>query len=363
MILKNNISHILERSDDMTHPGAIPVLCMTSPLAPPTGLALPLSPARCHSTLPKPLVGFEGNSYNDLEVLEYLRARNIEPAITRSDDMEDDADGTILREDDVVLGDGHTYVRRIIHLTGDIERWTVAKVSRLLMPAGWRKEFMAVASEMSIISRYVEDIERESGKFYPLRVDLFRAFYVTPLREVKVVVVGQDPYPQSLRQGKTTVPMTMGLSFSVRRGSPITPSLTTVFKELENTVANFRKPSHGDLTCWATQGVLLLNTVLTVTPNTPESYDEKRWAPFVSKVVKAIVDRSVPVVFMLWGRKARNSPVNDIIKGMGGKILVLTAGHPSPRNTTVPFLGCDHFVKANEHLTKYGMSPINWSVH
>jgi len=185
---------------------------------------------------------------------------------------------------------------------------------------------------------------------YPPEADVFNAFRYTPLSDLKVVIIGQDPYhgPNQAH----------GLSFSVRRGVPTPPSLQNMYKELAQEYPNFVIPNHGNLEHWANQGVLLLNTVLTVVANTPNSHRNLGWETFTDNVIKAISAHAQPVVFLLWGSHAINK--QKLIDTQ--KHLVLTAPHPSPLSAYRGFFGCGHFVKANAWLEQTGRAPIDWQV-
>ena len=185
---------------------------------------------------------------------------------------------------------------------------------------------------------------------YPPEADVFNAFRFTPLADLKVVIIGQDPYhgPNQAH----------GLSFSVRRGVPTPPSLQNMYKELAQEYPNFVMPKHGNLEHWATQGVLLLNTVLTVVANTPNSHRNLGWETFTDNVIKAISAHAQPVVFLLWGSHAINK--QKLIDTQ--KHLVLTAPHPSPLSAYRGFFGCGHFIKANAWLEQTGRAPIDWQV-
>lgn len=184
---------------------------------------------------------------------------------------------------------------------------------------------------------------------YPQGSLIFNAFNTTPFDNVKVVLLGQDPY-----HGKGQA---HGLSFSVQPGIKSPPSLVNIFKEL-NTDLGLPIPKHGNLTHWAEQGVLLLNAYLTVRENEPMSHGKIGWAPFTDSVISIISAEKVHVVFMLWGKYAQEKQA--LIDET--KHLVLKAAHPSPYSADKGFFGCRHFSKANEYLVKNGIDPIDWSL-
>jgi uracil-DNA glycosylase len=193
--------------------------------------------------------------------------------------------------------------------------------------------------------------EREAGKvIYPPSKDIFNAFNLTPLNNVKVVILGQDPYHGP---GQAH-----GLSFSVKQGIKIPPSLANIYKELASDIDGFTIPAHGNLTHWATQGVLLLNTVLTVEQGKAHSHAKWGWETFSDAVIDAVNSQQEKVVFLLWGSHAQK-------KGQQlnrNKHLVLHAPHPSPLSAYRGFFGCKHFSQANTYLTENGIKPIHWQV-
>ena len=190
--------------------------------------------------------------------------------------------------------------------------------------------------------------EYSSKTIYPSMFDIFNSMKQTPFRDVKVVIIGQDPYHEP---GQA-----MGLSFSVPKGEKIPPSLVNIYKEIQSETGK-TMPNHGDLTGWAKQGVLLLNAVLTVRAHQANSHKGKGWEAFTDGVIKKISLLSIGVVFLLWGANARAKKV--LIDR--SKHLVLESAHPSPLSAYNGFFGCNHFVKANEYLVSKGVEPINWS--
>jgi uracil-DNA glycosylase len=192
---------------------------------------------------------------------------------------------------------------------------------------------------------------RAAGEvIYPPEADVFSAFKLTDFANLKVVIIGQDPYhgPNQAH----------GLSFSVRPGVAIPPSLRNMYKELALEYPDFQMPKQGCLESWATQGVLLLNTVLTVVANQPNSHRHLGWEQFTDNVIKAISLKSEPVVFLLWGSHAMKK--QKLIDSR--KHHILTAPHPSPLSAHRGFLGCGHFAAANSWLAAQGKSIINWQV-
>ena len=191
--------------------------------------------------------------------------------------------------------------------------------------------------------------EYETRTIYPPADDLFNALHLTPLSGVKVVIIGQDPYHEPNQA--------QGMCFSVPEGTAIPPSLVNIYKELHDDTG-FEIPNHGNLTPWAKQGVLLLNTVLTVRAHQANSHKGKGWEQFTDAIIRAVEKKDAPVVYMLWGRPAQEKA--SMIRNE--KHLVLKAPHPSPLSAHRGFFGCRHFSQANEYLEKCGVGAINWSL-
>lgn len=186
-----------------------------------------------------------------------------------------------------------------------------------------------------------------TGDVFPPREQLYRAMELCPTQATRVVILGQDPYHGP---GQAN-----GLAFSVNKHVPIPPSLDNIFFEIGMDL-DISRPEHGDLTAWAQQGVLLLNTILTVEKGKPMSHALRGWEDHTDSILRTINDSDKPVVFMLWGLKARakkfliNNPIH----------LILEAPHPSPLSAHKGFFGCEHFSKCNDFLISKGMCPINW---
>jgi uracil-DNA glycosylase len=181
---------------------------------------------------------------------------------------------------------------------------------------------------------------------YPSAKNIFRAFDLCPLDKVRVVIVGQDPY-HGLHQAN-------GMSFSVNDGISLPPSLKNIYKEIHNDL-DIDPLSSGDLSRWAHQGVLLLNSVLTVLANNPASHSGIGWEQFTDAVIQSLNERRSHIVYMLWGRYAQTK--GEVVDR--NKNLVLTSAHPSPYSAT-NFFGNHHFSKCNEYLIKHDMPPIDW---
>ncbi len=190
--------------------------------------------------------------------------------------------------------------------------------------------------------------ERTLYKVFPEESNIFNAFRLTDYKDVKVVILGQDPY-HGFGQAN-------GLAFSVQRDIKIPPSLKNIYLELESDLG-ISTPKHGDLSSWAEAGILLLNTALTVRESTPNSHSKIGWSIFTDKVIKILNNHDKPIVFLLWGNNARMK--KSLITN--NKHLILEAPHPSPFSVHKGFFGCKHFSKANDFLSKHNRA-LNWNV-
>jgi uracil-DNA glycosylase len=194
--------------------------------------------------------------------------------------------------------------------------------------------------------------EKEAGHtIYPKGKDIFNAFWKTPFTDLKVVILGQDPY-HGANQAH-------GLSFSVQKGIATPPSLQNIYKELQTDIPGFKTPSHGDLTEWAEQGVLLLNSTLTVRASTAGSHQKFGWENFTNKVISEISKNKEGIVFILWGKFAQAK--TDLIDQ--SKHHVLKSAHPSPFSAYNGFFGSHPFSKTNQLLLQQGKKPIDWQIH
>ena len=189
--------------------------------------------------------------------------------------------------------------------------------------------------------------EYNSKTIFPPQHLIFNAFDAIAPNEIKVVILGQDPY-HGMHQAH-------GLSFSVQPQVKIPKSLINIYKEIEQDTGN-KQPTHGNLERWANQGVFLLNAVLTVVSGEPLSHLNSGWLTFTDKVIETISQQCNHVVFMLWGNFAKKK--TDLIDSQ--KHLVLQAAHPSPLSAHRGFFGCNHFSKANQYLISNGKEPIKW---
>lgn len=184
---------------------------------------------------------------------------------------------------------------------------------------------------------------------YPPSDKIFEALHLTPLHEVRVVIIGQDPYHE---RGQAE-----GLAFSVGADVAIPPSLQNIYKELHDDLGCY-VPDNGSLTKWAKQGVLLLNSVLTVRAHQANSHAGAGWEEFTDAILDAVEAQDRPIVFMLWGSQARKKA--SMVKNP--KHLVLEAPHPSPLSAYRGFFGCRHFSKCNSFLRENGLAPIDWQI-
>lgn len=191
--------------------------------------------------------------------------------------------------------------------------------------------------------------EYDRYQIFPHSEDVFNAFHLTPLSRVKAVIIGQDPYHN--------VGQAHGLCFSVKPGVEIPPSLQNIYKELEDDLG-YPKPSHGCLTKWAEEGVLLLNTVLTVRAHQANSHQGIGWETFTDRVIEILNKEDRPIVFILWGKPAQRK--KDMLDNPNH--LILEAPHPSPLSAYRGFFGSRPFSKTNDFLVSKGVEPIDWKI-
>ncbi len=219
-------------------------------------------------------------------------------------------------------------------------------------PSEWKDFLFQEFSQpyMQELKAFLEKEKSEGVTIYPPPDEVFNAFNSTPLSKIKVVILGQDPY-----HGKGQA---HGLSFSVKEGMPIPPSLQNIFKELKSDLG-FEIPSHGNLTTWANQGVLLLNTVLTVRSNEPASHQNKGWELFTDAVIKKLQASHTHLVFLLWGKFAQSkAPLIN-----SEKHCILSAAHPSPFSAYAGFFGSRPFSKSNAYLKHHHLEMIHWQLN
>ena len=205
------------------------------------------------------------------------------------------------------------------------------------------------ASYMSSLRTFLQGQLRAGVKIYPPMSELFTAFWKTPFNDVKVVILGQDPYH--------TPGCAHGLSFSVRKGIRIPPSLINIYKELQSDLG-VEPAHHGDLSAWAEQGVLLLNTVLTVQERRAGSHQGRGWERFTDRIIKELSFQREHLVFVLWGKKAgaKRSMIDE------DRHLVISSAHPSPYSADRGFFSSKPFSKINAHLAQHNIDPIDWTL-
>ncbi len=224
-------------------------------------------------------------------------------------------------------------------------------MDRVALESSWKKPLLTEFSEpyMQELKKFLVEQKRTNKIIYPKSSDIFNAFALTPLDKVKVVIVGQDPYhgPNQAH----------GLCFSVLPDVAVPPSLLNIYKELYNDL-NITPAKHGCLINWAKQGVLLLNSTLTVQSGIAGSHQNKGWEKFTDKVIDVLSMQPNKIIFLLWGNYAQKKC--EFIDP--NKHLVLKAAHPSPLSATRGFLGCKHFSKTNALLQQIGEKPIDWRV-
>lgn len=227
-----------------------------------------------------------------------------------------------------------------------------AKLDKVQLDASWKvglSDFL-LSPRMDQLKHFLLQQKQQDKEIYPPSAQIFNALNTTPLTQVKAVILGQDPYHGPNQAN--------GLSFSVERGLPIPPSLRNIFHELHSDLG-ITIPRHGDLTAWAKEGVLLLNSVLTVEAGQPTSHQKQGWEDFTDQVIDLINEQSEHVVFILWGAYAQRKGQRINLE----KHLVLKAVHPSPLAANRGgYFGCKHFSKTNNYLKQHGIEPINWQL-
>ena len=214
----------------------------------------------------------------------------------------------------------------------------------------WSK-YLSVEKEKEYFRNlYIFLNNRSTFDIYPPRGSWFKAFEYSSFASSKVIILGQDPYHG---EGQAE-----GLSFSVPKGITIPPSLRNIYKELNSDEVDFTQPEHGNLVSWAQQGVLLLNSVLTVEKNSPAAHANHGWEIFTDQVIRILNDNKQHLVFILWGAYANKK--SELIDS--NRHLILSSAHPSPFSAHKGFFGCKHFSQANEYLLSTKQQPISWSI-
>lgn len=233
----------------------------------------------------------------------------------------------------------------------NIKEWSYGDIITNYIPNTWEEVFAKTTNERKTIADVLtaKALPRY-GELCPAKENIYRAFELTPLPKVRVVILGQDPYPQS--------GVAVGLSFSTSPNNLRIPgSLKNIFKEIKSEYPDFQIPKHGDLRDWARQGVLLLNMALTVPPGKPKEHTGV-WKPFLIKTIRDLAEKKPDTIFVLWGNEAQK------IIPFIGKAPVLVSGHPSPEavNRGGDFLGNGCFKRVNDILKKCGEAEIDWQI-
>jgi uracil-DNA glycosylase len=218
---------------------------------------------------------------------------------------------------------------------------------RSMIDDGWAAALDPVADQVAAMGDFLRNEVAAGRTYLPAGPLVLRAFE-RPMSQVKVLIVGQDPYP--------TPGHPIGLSFAVERHvRPVPRSLGNIYKELRSDIG-IDPPSHGDLTAWSDQGVLLLNRVLTVEPGRPASHRGKGWEPITETAIRALVDRGGPLVAVLWGKAAQT------LTPLLGTTPIIASAHPSPMSADRGFFGSKPFSRANSRLIEQGGEPVDWAL-
>ena len=231
------------------------------------------------------------------------------------------------------------------------ENMTIWDVVKCQTPASWESVFETARDALWEVSKILEEKEATTGNWYPLKADIFNAFNSCRLDNVKVVIFGQDPYHG---RSQTGYPQAVGMSFSVRSEDRIPLSLRNIYKEITRTHSDNTFAS-GDLTHWANQGVLMLNTCLTVDPGKAGSHG-KIWEPFMNIILSAVAKANPSCVYVLWG-----TPAKKLATSLPSKAVIIEGYHPAARGS-YSFVGCDHFVQIDEALENQNKEKIDWSI-
>lgn len=238
---------------------------------------------------------------------------------------------------------------------------SIKKIVKKCKPYGWEKVFEESYSELKVISDKLETLEKKSGRIVPDRNLIFRAFHICPLENVRVVIIGQDPY-QNLDDNGNSI--SQGTSFSVKKGQPIPPSLKNIFKEIKNCYKDCKVGEHGCLEKWSKEGVLLLNTCLTTDVGVSNAHGKYAlWMPFIIDVIDAIAETNPKCIYVLWGKEAQK--IKPYLKK---NPIIIETSHPSPFSVNYGFDGSKCFKKINKHLDAKKLPELakgkehHWSV-
>ncbi|CAH7362296.1 Uracil-DNA glycosylase [Vibrio chagasii] len=227
----------------------------------------------------------------------------------------------------------------------------------------WKDAIPNYEEQLASIEEQIMNISKGELVF-PTTENIFRSMKETPLSETTVVILGQDPYHQYIEDLGVIIPQAMGLAFSVPREIKTPPSLKNIYKELCNSFEDYVTPFHGDISDWSKQGVLLLNTSLTVEYDKPNSHSKTGWKGFTGDIIKALISKKTPVVFLSWGKNAH--AVTE--QAEGTHHFVIKTSHPSPLGARKSgadfdsFIGSRCFSKVNKLLTESGQKPVDWFI-
>ena len=220
------------------------------------------------------------------------------------------------------------------------------------------QEIISTAQSQPYFQKLQTDIDQQRVQgiqIFPKESDVFNAFMYQDMADIKVVILGQDPYHGV---SSNNIPQAHGLAFSVQGETKVPPSLVNIYKELVTDIDGFQTPSHGNLTAWANQGVLLLNTVLTVQQAKAHSHAKLGWEKFTDEVIAQLNEHNSGCVFILWGAHAQKKGKNICSE----KHCVIKGPHPSPLSVYRGFYGSKPFSQANNWLSAHGQTPIDWSI-
>jgi uracil-DNA glycosylase len=301
---------------------------------------------------------------DQFNVRAVARPKIIEPKITDSIKSDSGSSSKVSGPSEKVraIPEGHETSEKpsLVYVISDPntpinESMSIIDVLRRQNFYGWNQMFLNQKENLNVVSQLVEKEKGNGNVVFPLKGDIFRIFGLQP-QFVKVVIIGQDPYPTRLKDGPMAgYPAATGYSFSCRRGAKLQPSLVNIFTEVKRCYPDtFNMPTHGDLSKWVEQGVMLLNTCLTVNEGTPYSH-KKVWDSFMIAVIDTIIQYNENVIWVLWGAKSR------AFKSKLKKGTFLEAAHPSPQSVT-GFINNGHFLQINDLLVKQGKTPIDWNL-
>lgn len=222
---------------------------------------------------------------------------------------------------------------------------------------GWEKVIKDAEPELKHISKLL-DQQKKLGVYFPKGPDIFNSFKYCPFSKVKVIIIGNNPYPGSIEHEGNIISKDMGMSYGLRKCDTLSKSMQNIYTELKNTVKGFEPPSHGNLESWAEQGILMINNSL-VTTNQKVNFDySELWYGFLNKVFKSIGTINPNTIVVLWGRKIQQ--ISKLLPD--GFVLIESDNHPEEYRANVGFLGCNHFNIINEHLKKQKRELIDWTI-